>query len=63
MLFSGKSWQSRTDFFQTGCVRHASVPRALCMCVCEAVFILAGIFDLVLVFILRRKCLIFLVTF
>ncbi len=27
------------------------------------VFILAGIFDLVLVFILRRKCLIVLVTF
>ncbi len=28
-----------------------------------AVLILAGIFDLVLVFILRRKCLIVLVTF
>ncbi len=29
----------------------------------ETVLILAGIFDLVLVFILRRKCLIVLVTF
>ncbi len=30
---------------------------------CEAMLILAGIFDLVLVFILRQKCLIVLVTF
>ncbi len=30
---------------------------------CRAVLILAGIFDLVLVFILRQKCLIVLVTF
>ncbi len=29
----------------------------------DAVLILGGIFDLVLVFILRRKCLIVLVTF
>ncbi len=30
---------------------------------CISVLILAGIFDLVLVFILRQKCLIVLVTF